>query len=64
MSTNPSTCQTCKWWREDDGTCHRYPPETNPGTWGNYWWLVKSVSTDWPETSADDFCGEHEPRNT
>ena len=48
-------CRTCKFWGDDEGgraDCRRYPPQINPnaGPW-----------CDWPQTDAEDWCGEHKP---
>ena len=50
-------CATCFYWKLDnpnkeDGTCHRDPPRAVP--------IGNGYSTPWPQTAADDWCGEYE----
>ena len=56
-------CETCRWWMHDgtSAVCHRYPPNPeqfrpNPNGYGLDWTVAS-----WPETGAQDFCGEHQP---
>lgn len=64
-------CKGCKWWQADDeddadntgGTCRRYPPTVHAGTWGSYFFLMKTTSTHWPDADALDYCGEHTPND-
>lgn len=45
-------CESCSFWRKkqnkDYGFCHRFPPQATEGG-----------RSDWPETHAMSFCGEH-----
>ena len=50
-------CDKCKWWKpafegSTYGECHWDLPKGVTGAWR---------SAVWPETDADDFCGEFEP---
>ena len=65
-------CDRCEWWKpkidkgtQKGGNCHRKPPAILP-------WLAReqgaydpvavtatqSYESEWPETKANDFCGE------
>lgn len=50
------TCRTCRFF--DDGTCKRYPPQTNV-------YVVPAGTqaiTEWPSVWHEGWCGEHQPR--
>ena len=59
------TCETCRWWdrfdlrsMQDVGYCRIGPPN-------NYTSLVEAVKQRdglWPMVNADDWCGEHRPK--
>lgn len=54
MSEQP-TCKTCKFWRYEwceTGLCCRRAPMNATG------------SARWPESDADDWCGEHTPKQS
>lgn len=69
MPADPPTtpyCENCRFWvpnddTNTDGTCHRHAPRVVAGTWGIYLVFLKATSTEWPDTVADEWCGEHEP---
>jgi hypothetical protein len=51
------TCETCRFWERDVvyefelHHCFRHAPRDDGG-----------YSGSWPKTTADKWCGEHEPR--
>lgn len=64
MKMDRPTCETCPFWRAEDeaeglpGECHRHAPTpvlrdelrmSDQPEWEAFW----------PETVADQFCGEH-----
>jgi hypothetical protein len=61
------TCKTCRFWTKEE--CHRMPPVVLSQTWSNtegyrgeYRESISSNQvTAWPETAADEWCGEHQP---
>jgi hypothetical protein len=66
------TCKTCKYWdqRYEPAICRRNPPQVQfkfEGGWRNRVedsdYLQQLVPLEfWPETEADDWCGEHQPK--
>jgi len=54
------TCEKCQWWK--DGICHKHPPKvivvSDDNPYINNKTLV--ISTEWPTTYKDDYCGEFE----
>ena len=59
MTLDPS-CATCRFMRaevHDDGepalTCHRYPAAV--------FVIADEPVRSWPDTKADDWCGEYAP---
>jgi hypothetical protein len=59
-------CGRCRFWKEidggPDGWCLRFPPtvvvEPDYGGGGGPAWYPE---TNWPETSAGEWCGEFAP---
>jgi hypothetical protein len=53
---NHEECGTCKFWLSCYSHCRKHPPVM----------LLDPDSNDirawWPETSINDWCGEHEPK--
>ena len=52
------TCETCRWWRDDrprpyEGLCKRNAPK-----------CLDDGSTDWPVTKHNDWCGEHQTKES
>lgn len=67
--TPNQTCLNCKFWKSISislGDCRRFPPTVvtstdseTEGEHGEYREIIRSTtSTQWPDTSADDWCGE------
>lgn len=50
------SCATCEWWAEvvGEGQCHRHPPMVFDD--------LGELKSGWPPTKADEFCGEHKPK--
>ena len=46
------TCEFCKYWNAEHGTCHRRAPAPNPNT-GRGWF---------PRMSPDEWCAEGEAK--
>ena len=63
------TCETCKWWRASDRTCHAAPPIRLPrkfdenATAGNRV-RDESLIWGWPVCGSDDFCRTYEAKDT
>jgi len=59
------TCANCRWWRQEDETCHAAPPVRLPRKFdpvasaGNRVRL-EALIWGWPVCAADDFCRVHE----
>jgi hypothetical protein len=54
---NPTTCQTCRYWRKDHGDigcCFFRAPHVMI--------FGQSCKTVWPHTHASNWCGEWEAR--
>lgn len=58
MSLLKKECEFCAFWKVIsadgyDGECHRYAPRPMVSSTNEY-----TVDTDWPQTGADNFCGD------
>ena len=53
-------CGICNWWK--DGVCHKYPPKVVTVSDNNPYVNTNAlvVSTEWPATYENDYCGEFE----
>lgn len=65
------TCGTCRCWLGplsfdgERGACRRYPPMpiTSEFAWrGATYMEADRADAVWPLTNADDWCGEHQPK--
>lgn len=55
------TCNTCRFWARrysGVGMCRRFPPVSLPSLAGT--WPGDSTRTVFPQTAANDWCGEHQ----
>jgi hypothetical protein len=59
-----TTCRDCRFWDAppgaSEGTCRRHAPA--PLLTLSRDGLKRSTDTDWPMTTAADWCGEGQPR--
>ena len=74
------TCKNCKFWKQHEreeargaGFCRRFPPQittrvytlgTNENAGRYEPETESSTETEWPETKAAEWCGEHSLENT
>lgn len=64
-TSDTQTCLTCRFWdshahTNTSGTCRRMPPgggHWRPSREGEQSW----IEANWPDTSFDEWCGEHRP---
>ena len=69
-----ATCETCRYWRRysdeaPKGVCRRYPPHViaevdtlsaNDRIGRSEPEVTSHTVSEWPETPANEWCGEHE----
>jgi len=60
MSDAKQSCKTCKFFRDEDGACRRYPPTAMPEVSGEVTEVVTLMDpiSAFPLTHPDDWCGE------
>lgn len=63
MTMGRGSCQICHWWKPVDekrtiGQCRRNPPQVAPWATDNQHPIVYVSVSHWPETQADEWCGE------
>lgn len=60
-----AACQNCTYWLAGDvwhtGICRRMPPAVIVQTAYVDGSRTSVTDTEWPETGATDWCGEHKP---
>lgn len=69
-----TTCETCRWWDRRDPShtyadCRRLPPRNTLSVSGReigggrvQVTLDTHANASWPNTAANDWCGEHAPQ--
>jgi hypothetical protein len=54
------SCSTCKFWSQDTEQCRINPPQLVQAFSGGFIYHgTDDAETAWPETSANDWCGQH-----
>lgn len=51
-------CKDCKFYQENKGECHRYPPSIWSETHCEF---STSYCCNFPEVKGNDWCGEFKP---